>query len=141
MCTYNIDQIKIDVKKSNKTIKQLEFDKDYLLSQLESINLLLKKKRTVEIYNKLNNDQKLQWKLYDTHKLKLMEKAIVNGVQNYNCVIFEENSKLLKNTYEIKDNNGKVRNFAGLGFKTLDAFNYIEQYRNNDLLIFFLFED
>ena len=54
MCTYNIDQIKIDVKKSNKTIKQLEFDKDYLLSQLESINLLLKKKRTVEIYNKLN---------------------------------------------------------------------------------------
>ena len=139
----NINRLKKEVNSDNRSIKELKFEisNTSCKDQKQQLELIVRKKSIVNKYDNITVSQKLQWKLYDKYRNKLIKEARKDayGIPTFNCVIFEENS--YSNDYFVFDNACGIRNFVCLKFKNLDAFRYIEKVADNDSLIFFLFEE
>jgi len=140
----NINRLINEVNGDDRTIKQLEFEIDSTSCDKYKLQLklMVRKKLIIDKYTNLNDNQKLQWDLYDKYRSNLIKEA-VSGVKTpkFNCVIFEEvDSYSIIDTFNYKpyfvfDLDNNIRKFLCIKLKNLDVFRYI---KNKNSLIFFL---
>lgn len=138
----NINRLINEVNGDDRTIKQLEFEIDSTSCNKYKLQLklMVRKKLIIDKYTNLNDNQKLQWDLYDKYRSNLIKEA-VSGVKTpkFNCVIFEEVDSYIDtfnyNPYFVFDLDNNIRKFLCIKLKNLDVFRYIE---NKNSLIFFL---
>jgi len=138
----NINRLINEVNGDDRTIKQLEFEIDSTSCNKYKLQLklMVRKKLIIDKYTNLNDNQKLQWDLYDKYRSNLIKEA-VSGVKTpkFNCVIFEEVDSYIDtfnyNPYFVFDLDKNIRKFLCIKLKNLDVFRYIE---NKNSLIFFL---